>query len=118
MYESWSGNIILKHKAKKDEYRSDYFSKLICLYCEMLLAKIDFYNKHKKMISQNFSLGPFFKNRKKLDGSPLSIKVIRDLFNYWKQVTSIHQSITQSSYLRKIISFIACSILEEEYPLI
>lgn len=70
------------------------------------------------MISQNFSLNPYFTNREKIEGSPLSIKVIRNLFNYWKQITGIHQRITQSTYLRKIISFIACSILEEEYPLI
>lgn len=29
IYEAWAGNIVLKTKTKKDEYRSDYFSKLI-----------------------------------------------------------------------------------------
>lgn len=109
----------MKHgKCHKDEYRSDYFSKLICLYCEILISKFDLYQKHRSMISQGFSLNPYFSNRSKIEGSPLSIKVIRNLFNYWKQLIGIHQRITQSTYLRKIVSFIGISILEEEYPLI
>ena len=70
------------------------------------------------MISQNFSLSPFFANRTKIEGSPLAIKVIRNLFTYWKKVTEIHDKITNHSYLRKIVSFISESFLEEEYPLI
>ena len=70
------------------------------------------------MISQNFSLSPFFTNRTKIEGSPLAIKVIRNLFTYWKKVTEIHEKLTNNSYLRKIISFVAGSFLEEEYQLI
>lgn len=118
LYESWAGNIIMKTKTKKDEYRSEFFSQVICLYSEILIMKYDLYHKHKLMISQNFSLAPFFANKSKIDRSPLSIKVIRDLFNYWRKVTDIHDKITNHSYLRKIISFISLSFLEEEYPLV
>jgi hypothetical protein len=29
LYEAWAGNIVMKGKDSNDEYRSDYFSKLI-----------------------------------------------------------------------------------------
>lgn len=118
LYESWAGNIIMKTKTKKDEYRSEFFSQIIWLYSEILIMKYDLYHKHKLMISQNFSLTPFFSNRHKIEGSPLSIKVIRNLFNYWRKITEIHDKITNHSYLRKIVSFIAESFLEEEYQLV
>jgi len=70
------------------------------------------------MITQSFSIKPYFSNKNKIEGSPLSLKVIKSLFNYWKQVIGIHQRLTQSTYLRKIMSFIGISILEEEYPLV
>ena len=116
--ETWSGINFANKKNKKDEYRSDYFSKLIDTYSDMLIAKVDIYSKYKLMISQNFSLNSYFKNKDKLEGSPLSIKVIRNLFNYWNKLTNLHPAVTQSTYLRKIMAFVAISILEEEYPLV
>ena len=73
---------------------------------------------HKQLFNQCFNLDRYFKNRNEIEGSPLALRVIRALFNYWKQLTNIHQRLTQSTYLRKIIAFITVSILEEEYPLI
>jgi hypothetical protein len=119
LYEAWAGNIVSKQrKGHKDEYRSDYFSKLICLYAQILTTKYDIFDKHQHLFSQCYSLEKYFMNKDQIEGSPLALKVIRALFNYWKQVTGIHHKITQSTYLRKIIAFIALSVLEEEYLLI
>ncbi|CAI2363508.1 unnamed protein product [Moneuplotes crassus] len=118
IYEAWAGNIMRKRKGTKDEYRSDNFNKLICIYSEIMIAKYDLFVAHKKLFSQCFNLDRYFKNKDSIDGSPLALKVIRALFNYWKQLTGIHNRLTQTTYLRKIIAFITVSILEEEYPLI
>lgn len=119
LYEAWAGNIVSKQrKDRNDEFRSEYFSKLICLYAQILTTKYDVFTKHKHLFSQCFSLEKYFKNKDRIEGSPLALKVIRSLFNYWKQITEIHYKIIQSTYLRKIIAFIAVSVLEEEYPLI
>jgi hypothetical protein len=48
----------------------------------------------------------------------LRLKVLNELFAYWAQLIQIHSLLTQSSYLKPIIAYLAQSILEEEYLLI
>ena len=94
---------MLNKSNKKDKYRSELFSKMICLYAQILKSKLELLENNQDFFWSNFSIVNFFAEGK---GSILKFKILKELYAYWSHCIKIHKALVQSTFLKSIMVYI------------
>ena len=102
-----------KMGSPKDKRRTQYLSRLVFDYSELLKAKVRLSLTHASFFEGNFSLSPFFKTR-----TPLSFQMIEDLLSYLKKLCDFSAKLMIENSLWKIQLSLVISIIDEAWCLL
>jgi len=117
VFRRWSEIWQQKVKNLNDQFRCEFFGKLICLYAEALREKSRLVAEFSPFMSSEYSLAPYF--QKCPSGSPLQVKLLSGLNKLWHMMLKCGNKLFQKPlYLWEIRVSIVVNLLEDQYALL
>lgn len=114
---TWKSILQNKVKNSNDQFRCEYFAKLIIQYSEFLQHKSQVMIDFSDFIDGSYSLNNFFKTS--VTRSPLQLSFLHKVNKLWSIVNILSQKLIQEpKYLWKVRLNILTNLLEEEYLLL
>ncbi|CAD8171189.1 unnamed protein product [Paramecium pentaurelia] len=125
----YSPNVILERiknfqeqyqmKSSKDKFRSQFFTNLLYMYSIILLEKVKFHSFYLKFFEGNYAMIPFFNSMNGIQKQKLSIAILNNMMNLWKQLLNFTSNIQfQEQNLINLQLGLAITMADELYNIL
>ncbi|CAD8085497.1 unnamed protein product [Paramecium sonneborni] len=103
----------------KDKYRTQFFTKLLYNYSIILLEKVQFHTFYLKFFEGNYSMIPFFNSMNGAQKQKLSVAILNNMMNLWKQLIIFASDISfQEQNLINLQLGLAITMADELYNIL
>ncbi|CAD8077038.1 unnamed protein product [Paramecium primaurelia] len=106
-------------KNSKDKFRTQFFTNLLYSYSIILLEKVKFHTFYLKFFEGNYSIIPFFNNMNGIQKQRLSVAILNNMMNLWKQLLNFTSNIQfQEQNLINLQLGLAITMADELYNIL
>ncbi|CAD8180500.1 unnamed protein product [Paramecium pentaurelia] len=106
-------------KNSKDKFRTQFFTNLLHSYSIILLEKVKFHTFYLKFFEGNYAMIPFFNNMNGIQKQRLSVAILNNMMNLWKQLLNFTSNIQfQEQNLINLQLGLAITMADELYNIL
>ncbi|CAD8083040.1 unnamed protein product [Paramecium sonneborni] len=106
-------------KSSKDKFRTQFFTNLLYNYSIILLEKVKFHTYYLKFFEGNYAMIPFFNNMNGIQKQKLSVALLNNMMNLWKQFLNFTSNISfQEQNLINLQLGLAITMADELYNIL